>query len=74
MSEAAITDMILELAKSSVTFVIAHRLKTVEQAVGLIDLSLLQDEKNITAYSSEELLTKSIYYQKLTSGKIQLDS
>lgn len=74
ISEAAITSMIIELAESSITLVIAHRLRTVEQAMGLIDLSLITQEKEITSLTPEELLKHSTYYQQLTQGHIELDS
>lgn len=74
ISEAAITDMIEELAQSSLTLVVAHRLNTIKKAVGIIDLSLLQQEKEIKAYTTNELLKYSEYYQELVQGKIQLDS
>ncbi len=74
ISESSITGMILELAKVSVTLVIAHRLKTVENAVGLIDLSLLSQEKNIEPHSLPELKQRSVYYRQLASGKVYLDS
>lgn len=74
ISEAAITTMITELAEFAITLVIAHRLKTVENAAGLIDLSLLDEEKDIIAYPAQELERKSPYYQKLIQGKVPLDS
>lgn len=74
LSEAAITEMIMELAESAVTLVIAHRLKTLEDAIGLIDLSLLPYEKEIVAYLPNQLISVSAYYRKLVQGHIQLDS
>lgn len=74
VSESSITTMIMELAQSSLTLVIAHRLKTVAKARGLIDLSLLSSEKNIKAYSLPELEQRSAYYRQLASGKLYLDS
>lgn len=74
ISESAITDMIRELAKNSLTLVIAHRLKTVANAKGLIDLSLLSIEKDIKAYSVAELEQRSVYYRQLASGKLGLDN
>lgn len=74
ISEAAITDMIVELAQHMVTLVIAHRLKTVENAVGLFDLSLLREEKEIIPYAPSDLVKRSEYYAKLVAGKIRLDS
>ena len=47
VSEQAITDMIDELARNSVTFVIAHRLHTLERAVGILDVSLIEEEKDL---------------------------
>lgn len=74
ISEAAITSMIEELARYSVTLVIAHRLKTIEKAVGVIDLSLLPNEKEIKAYSAEALKQHSRYYKELLEGKLKLDN
>lgn len=74
ISEAKITAMLLMLARSAVTLVIAHRLKTVEYAAGLIDLSLITQEREIKAYSSEELMRHSDYYRMLMEGKVALDS
>lgn len=73
ISELAITNMIERLAKTSVTLVVAHRLKTIEKAVGIIDLSLLQNEKTIKVYSSDELQNHSSYYRDLIIGKKTLD-
>lgn len=73
ISEASITSMIKELAKYSLTLVIAHRLKTIKDGQGLIDLSLLSEEKNIQVYSSAQLESKSIYYRELSAGKRELD-
>lgn len=74
ISELAITNMIMELAYSSLTIVIAHRIKTVANAKGLIDLSLLSSEKNIRAYPLPELEQRSVYYSQLASGRLSLDS
>lgn len=68
ISETAVTNMILELASSTITLVIAHRLKTVEQAVGLIDLSLLSEVQEIPIYRSDELMNYSSYYRRLLQG------
>lgn len=70
ISERAITEMILELASSAITLVIAHRLKTLEQAEGLIDLSLLPYDKTIKTYKPEELKSHSTYYHLLLQGKL----
>lgn len=74
ISEAAITHMIEELAETSITLVIAHRLKTLEKAVGLIDLSLISKEKDIVIYAPEQLKNHSAYYNKLVQGALKLDS
>lgn len=68
ISERAITDMIIGLARDSVTLVIAHRLKTIDQAVGILDCSLLAIEKNLIFYSQQELANRSQYYQGLMAG------
>jgi ATP-binding cassette, subfamily B, bacterial len=70
ISELAITNMIRQLAAVSLTLVIAHRLKTLEDAAGLIDLSLLtSSNKNIELYSVKELRTHSLYYRHLLADK-----
>jgi len=73
VSEQAITDMIDELAKDAVTFVIAHRLNTLEKAVGILDLSLLAQDKDLIFYSRDELEKKSEYYQRLVGGEIAIE-
>jgi ATP-binding cassette, subfamily B, bacterial len=73
ISELAITDMIVELSQIAVTFVVAHRLKTLDQAVGILDSSLIGSQKELTFYSRNELQTRSIYYQDLMSGKRLLE-
>ena len=65
VSEKAITNMILELAQDMVTIVIAHRIKTLENAVGIMDFSLLATEQEMRFYSFEELLKHSDYYNNL---------
>ena len=74
ISEKAITNMISEIAEQSLTIVIAHRLKTLENSTAILDLSLLDFEKELKFYSHKELFTKSEYYQKLLSGELKLDS
>lgn len=73
LSERAITQMIVDLSKNAVTLVIAHRLKTVEHAIALIDLSLLPQDNNIVPYVPSDLLKHSDYYCQLVEGSIQLD-
>ena len=58
ISEKAITSMIHSLARKTVTLVIAHRLRTINQAVGIIDFSLLATEKGMKIYSTQELMEK----------------
>jgi ABC-type multidrug transport system fused ATPase/permease subunit len=74
ISEAAITKMILELSEHALTLVIAHRLKTVEKATGLIDFSLLSKEQEIVVYTPQELRKRSVYYQQLMQGAVELDA
>jgi ATP-binding cassette subfamily B protein len=73
VSEIAITTMISELAQTALTIVIAHRLKTIEEAVGILDFSLIDTEKEIIFYPRTELEKKSQYYQKLMHGAISLE-
>ncbi|MFA5074988.1 MAG: ABC transporter ATP-binding protein [Candidatus Babeliales bacterium] len=68
LSERTITDLILSIAKKSLTIVIAHRIVTIKDAVGILDFSLLAKEKEIKFYSHEELITISQYYKYLISG------
>jgi ATP-binding cassette, subfamily B, bacterial len=65
ISEEKITRMITSLATKSVTMVIAHRIKTIKSATGIIDLSLLNINKEINAYTHEKLQEISSFYQKL---------
>lgn len=73
ISEKAITQMIDELSIQSVTFVVAHRLKTLDKAVGVLDTSLIQDNKELIFYSKTELLQASQYYKDLQEGKAELE-
>ncbi|MBA3752491.1 ABC transporter ATP-binding protein [Candidatus Dependentiae bacterium] len=73
VSEQAITTMIGHLAEKAVTFVIAHRLKTIRNAVGILDFSLIQKDKNLVFYSEKDLEEKSAYFTKLMSGDLQLE-
>jgi ABC-type multidrug transport system fused ATPase/permease subunit len=73
ISEMAITKMILELAQIAVTFVVAHRLKTLEEAVAILDSSLIDSDKDLNFYSRSDLKSKSQYYQDLMAGKAKLD-
>lgn len=72
MSERALTVMIDELAHRSVTFVIAHRLKTLNQAHQLLDFSLLGPKKILQFHAPEELKSISTYFDKLLSGVTKL--
>lgn len=73
ISEKAITKMILELGKEAITLVVAHRLKTLDQAKAILDSSLVEAEKALIFHTKQELKTKSQYYQDLMSGKTTLD-
>lgn len=74
ISEKAITAMIQELAKEALTLVVAHRLKTLDEAVAIMDTSLLTESKELAFYTNPELVKASAYYQKLLSGEVELDS
>jgi ABC-type multidrug transport system fused ATPase/permease subunit len=70
ISERAITQMIGELASSAITLVIAHRLKTLQEAQGLIDLTLLASDKDIKIYTPDELKSRSDYYESLFHARM----
>lgn len=74
VSEKAITNMIDELAQNAITFVIAHRINTLEKAVAILDFSLLSAQKEITFYPPKELVNISPYYKKLVKGEITLSA
>lgn len=74
VSERAITGMVSELAEQAITIVIAHRLNTLNDAVGILDFSLLDGEKDIRFQSRQELLEKSPYYRRLIQGDITIDA
>lgn len=73
VSERAITDMIIELAQSMVTIVIAHRLKTLDAATGIMDFSLISEEREMRFYTLPELQNRSKYYQKLLHGEVSIE-
>jgi ABC-type multidrug transport system fused ATPase/permease subunit len=73
ISEMAITRMINELAGMALTLVVAHRLKTLDYAVGILDASLFAESNKMIFYTRDELMNKSQYYQDLMSGKVSLD-
>jgi len=70
ISEKAITKMIIQLAQDAVTLVIAHRLKTIDHAIGIMDFSLIYKEKEMKFYDKQELANKSLYFHKLVKGQI----
>lgn len=73
VSEAAITKMINKLAKKSLTFVIAHRIKTLKDAVAILDFSLIQ-EKDIKFYEENKLKDISLYFKKLVTGYVDIEN
>jgi ABC-type multidrug transport system fused ATPase/permease subunit len=73
ISEIAITDMITELAKHSITLVVAHRLKTVKEAKGLLDFTMLNSNIKFKFLESIQLMQDSKYYYDLVSGLNELD-
>ena len=73
VSEQALTKMIEELAEKSVTFVIAHRLKTLEEAHALLDFSLLSPHAQLEFYSPQELHKRSEYFRELLAGAAALE-
>ena len=73
VSEQAITDMIDEIAENALVFVIAHRLGTLDEAVGILDFSLLGQEKDLVFHSRDELMKKSDFYRKLRAGEVAIE-
>ena len=73
ISELAITKMINELASTAITLVVAHRLKTLDEAVAIFDSSLLQESEQMEFFTKKQLMEKSQYYKDLMAGKAVLD-
>jgi ABC-type multidrug transport system fused ATPase/permease subunit len=73
ISEKAITQMINELAGFALTLVVAHRLKTLDEAVAILDSSLITSQKEMRFLDRNELMQKSQYYRDLMSGKVELE-
>jgi ABC-type multidrug transport system fused ATPase/permease subunit len=73
ISESSITDMIVEMSQKALTIVVAHRLKTLASAEGILDVSLLENNNNMEFWNHDELLKQSEYYKDLTTGKASLD-
>jgi ATP-binding cassette, subfamily B, bacterial AbcA/BmrA len=73
ISEQKITKMMLEMSRNAVVMVIAHRLKTIENAVGIMDFSLITDSKVLEFLDKESLTTRSQYYRELMEGKVELE-
>ena len=72
ISEQKVTDMISDLAQTSLTLVIAHRLKTLDNAVKITDFCLLAESNKLNFYTHDELYKKSLYYQQLVSGATEM--
>ena len=73
ISEGSITDMIVEMAKGVLTIVVAHRLRTLESAKGILDVSLLDRNSSMEFLDHNELMQNSEYYSDLITGKAKLD-
>jgi ABC-type bacteriocin/lantibiotic exporter with double-glycine peptidase domain len=73
ISEQKITKMMLYMSASAIVMVIAHRLKTIENAIGIMDFSLVSDSKKLEFLSKIELLEKSEYYNGLMEGRVELE-
>jgi ATP-binding cassette, subfamily B, bacterial PglK len=73
LSEKAITEMILDLAGDALTLVVAHRLKTLDRAIGILDSSLIKTHKNMVFYTRNELQVESQYYRDLIAGNAVLE-
>jgi ATP-binding cassette, subfamily B, bacterial AbcA/BmrA len=73
ISEDKITNMIIELSTNALTLVVAHRLKTLYNAIAILDSSLIASQKELEFYTRNELEQKSQYYRDLISGKAVLE-
>lgn len=73
ISEIAVTNMIKQLAKDSLTIVIAHRIQTLEHAIGILDFSLLSTHKQIEFLTPQDLEKRSYYYKKLIQGTLNIE-
>jgi ABC-type multidrug transport system fused ATPase/permease subunit len=73
ISEKAITIMMQEMAQNALTLVVAHRLKTLDDAVAILDSSLIETQKDMKFYTREELSKQSQYYRDLMAGKAILE-
>lgn len=65
LSEQAITNMIHELARNAVVFVIAHRLETLQYAAACIDLSIVSLDNHIRLATFDELKQNSAFFNQL---------
>lgn len=72
-SEQSITQMINELAQQAVTIVVAHRIKTLHDAVGILDFSTIHPQQTLTFLSPEVCMRESTYYQNLVNGQAELE-
>ena len=73
ISESSITNMIVEMSQKALTIVVAHRLKTIESANGILDISLLSNNNSMEFLDHDKLLQNSEYYSDLITGKVELD-
>jgi ABC-type multidrug transport system fused ATPase/permease subunit len=72
LSEISITNLINELATQSIVLVVAHRLVTIANAKGIIDMSTVSTTP-IVPMTKSQLLLSSQYYQDLNNNKVSLD-
>jgi ATP-binding cassette subfamily B protein AbcA/BmrA len=72
ISEQKVTELINQLAQTSLTLVIAHRLKTLDSAEKITDFCMLAESNNLEFYTHDELHEKSLYYQQLVSGATEM--
>ena len=70
VSEKSIFEMIDELAQQSVVFVVTHKIKTIDHAIGILDFSIMHKEKELSFLDATDLMIKSCYYQQLLYSTI----
>ena len=73
LSEQAITRMIKTLSKSALTLVVAHRLKTLDQAKAILDSSLFAATRELAFLTRSKLAKQSAYYRALQTGHAILE-
>jgi ATP-binding cassette, subfamily B, bacterial PglK len=73
ISEKSITHLISQLATQSLVLVVAHRLVTLRQAKGIIDLSNINPHDTIQALDHATISKQSQYFQDLENNRLDVN-